>query len=174
MKSENSKQNQAEPGTQSAADGAETNPVPRILVLHGPNLNLLGRREPEIYGRTTLADIHDTMAARAQAAGVHLESFQSNSEGELVDRIQAAWAEKVDFIIINPAAYTHTSVAMRDALAAVKIPFIEVHLSNVHAREPFRRHSYFSDIAIGVICGLGSQGYELALECALRRLDSQA
>lgn len=172
MKSENSKQARTDEASDAAAEGADAGQVARILVLHGPNLNLLGRREPEIYGRTTLADIHDTMSARARAAGVQLESFQSNSEGELVDRIQAAWSEGVDFIIINPAAYTHTSVAMRDALAAVKIPFIEVHLSNVHAREPFRKHSYFSDIALGVICGLGSQGYELALECALRRLES--
>ncbi|MDD5298038.1 MAG: type II 3-dehydroquinate dehydratase [Rhodocyclaceae bacterium] len=142
----------------------------RILVLHGPNLNLLGNREPDIYGRTTLSDIHTTMDSRARASGVRLESFQSNHEGELIDRVQAAASEDVRFIIINPAAYTHTSVALRDALAAVKIPFIEVHLSNVHAREDFRRHSYFSDIAVGVICGLGHQGYELALEFALRRL----
>ncbi len=142
----------------------------RILVLHGPNLNLLGSREPEIYGRTTLADIHSGMNSRARASGVRLESFQSNHEGELIDRVQAAASEGVAFIIINPAAYTHTSVGLRDALAAVKIPFIEVHLSNVHARETFRQHSYFSDIAVGVICGLGHQGYELALEYALRRL----
>lgn len=142
----------------------------RILVLHGPNLNLLGTREPEIYGHTTLADIHATMDSRARSAGVRLESFQSNHEGELIDRIQAAASERVSFIIINPAAYTHTSVGMRDALAAVKIPFVEVHLSNVHAREEFRHHSYFSDIAVGVVCGLGYQGYELALEFALRRL----
>lgn len=142
----------------------------RILVLHGPNLNLLGTREPEIYGHTTLADIHLVMSERARAAGVLLESFQSNSEGELINRVQAASAEGVAFIILNPAGYTHTSVALRDALAAVDIPFVEVHLSNVHAREPFRRHSYFSDIAAGVISGLGSQGYELALEYALRQL----
>ena len=142
----------------------------RVLVLHGPNLNLLGSREPDIYGRTTLADIHASMDSRARASGVRLESFQSNHEGELIDRVQAAGSEGVSFIIINPAAYTHTSVALRDALAAVRIPFIEVHLSNVHAREPFRQHSYFSDLAVGVICGLGHQGYELALEFALRRL----
>lgn len=142
----------------------------RILVLHGPNLNLLGTREPEIYGRTTLADIHLTMESRARAAGVVLESFQSNSEGELINRVQAAAAEDVAFIIINPAGYTHSSVALRDALAAVAIPFVEVHLSNIHARESFRRRSYFSDIAAGVICGLGSQGYELALEYALRHI----
>lgn len=142
----------------------------RILVLHGPNLNLLGVREPEIYGRTTLSDIHARLEARAQAAGVRLESFQSNHEGELVDRIQAAMEEGIDFILINPGAYTHTSVALRDALAAVSIPFIEVHLSNIHAREPFRHHSYLSDRAVGVICGLGAYGYEAALEYALRAL----
>ena len=145
---------------------------PRILVLHGPNLNLLGSREPEIYGRINLSDIHLAMVAQARSAGVFLESFQSNSEGELVDRVQSAASEGVRFIIINPAAYTHTSVALRDALAAVAIPFIEVHLSNVHAREPFRQHSYFSDIAAGVISGLGSQGYELALIAALSRIRS--
>jgi len=145
-------------------------PAARILVLHGPNLNLLGRREPEIYGRATLADIHAMMEARARAAGVQIESFQSNSEGELIDRVQAAGSEGIEFIIINPAGYTHTSVALRDALAAVGIPFIEVHLSNIHAREAFRRHSYFSDIAVGTICGLGAQGYALALEAALARL----
>jgi 3-dehydroquinate dehydratase-2 len=143
---------------------------PRILVLHGPNLNLLGMREPAIYGRTTLADIHQRMEAQARAAGVQLESFQSNSEGELVNRVQAAASEGIHFIIINPAAYTHTSIALRDALAAVAIPFIEVHLSNVHARESFRQHSYFSDLAVGVICGLGDEGYTLALSAALSRL----
>lgn len=141
-----------------------------ILVLHGPNLNLLGRREPEIYGRTTLADIHATLSDQAQACGQTLQSFQSNHEGELIDRIHAARAQEVKFIIINPGGFTHTSVALRDALAAVAIPFIEVHLSNVHAREAFRRHSYFSDIAVGVIAGLGAQGYELALQAALARL----
>lgn len=142
----------------------------RILVLHGPNLNLLGTREPDVYGRTTLADIHLMMEARAHADGVQLESFQSNSEGGLIDRVQAAGAEGIEFIIINPAGYTHTSVALRDALAAVSIPFIEVHLSNIHAREAFRHHSYFSEIAVGVICGLGAQGYALALEAALSRI----
>ncbi|MDD2408889.1 MAG: type II 3-dehydroquinate dehydratase [Tepidiphilus sp.] len=150
--------------------GTDERSVPRILVLHGPNLNLLGVREPEIYGRTTLSDIHARLEARARAAGVRLESFQSNHEGELVDRIQAAMEEGVDFILINPGAYTHTSVALRDALAAVSIPFIEVHLSNIHAREPFRHRSYLSDRAVGVICGLGAYGYEAALEYALRTL----
>ena len=143
---------------------------PRILVLHGPNLNLLGTREPEIYGHTTLADIHSALEARARSAGVLLESFQSNHEGELIDRVQAAGSEGAEFIIINPAGYTHTSVALRDALCEVGIPFVEVHLANIHAREPFRKHSYFSDKAVGVISGLGAQGYQLALEFALARL----
>jgi 3-dehydroquinate dehydratase II len=139
----------------------------KVLVLHGPNLNLLGSREPEIYGRETLADINKRLAATASRAGARLESFQSNAESELIDRIQKSGPSGVAFIIINPAAYTHTSVALRDALAAVRIPYIEVHLSNVHAREPFRRHSYFSDQAVGVICGFGSRGYDFALEVAL-------
>ena len=143
---------------------------PRLLVLHGPNLNLLGTREPNHYGQTTLADINLALAERAATANVDLESFQSNHEGALIERVHAAREQGVRFIIINPAAYTHTSVALRDALAAVAIPFIEVHLSNVHAREAFRQHSYFSDLAIGVICGLGSEGYLLALEYALGRL----
>ena len=138
-----------------------------ILVLHGPNLNLLGVRETEHYGSATLDAIDQRLATRAKAVGVTLESFQSNVEGDLVNRIQQAQREAVDFIIINPAAFTHTSIAMRDALAAVKIPFIEVHLSNVFAREEFRHRSYFSDLAIGMISGLGSMGYELALEYAL-------
>lgn len=142
----------------------------RILVLHGPNLNLLGLREPQIYGNETLADIDASLARQAKAASVELITFQSNHEGDLVDRIQAARSEGVSFIVINPAGYTHTSVALRDALAAVAIPFVEVHLSNIHAREPFRRHSYFSDIAAGVICGLGSHGYRLALDYALNRI----
>ncbi|MBK9624329.1 MAG: type II 3-dehydroquinate dehydratase [Rhodocyclaceae bacterium] len=141
-----------------------------ILVLHGPNLNLLGSREPEIYGSCTLADISTTMSARAKGAGVRLESFQSNHEGDLIDRIQSARAIGIGFIIINAAGFTHTSIAMRDALAAVEIPFIEVHLSNIHKREIFRHHSYFSELAEGVIVGLGAQGYELALEAALTRL----
>ncbi len=143
----------------------------RILVIHGPNLNLLGTREPAHYGKTTLDDINQSLIARSKDAGVVLDTFQSNHEGVLVDRIHAAREEGVRAIIINPAAYTHTSVALRDALAGVAIPFVEVHLSNVHARESFRHHSYFSDIAIGVICGLGHQGYLLALDYLLNRLD---
>lgn len=139
----------------------------RILVLHGPNLNLLGTREPGIYGSDTLSDINSRLEAKARAAGALLSSFQSNTEGELVGRVQQAAHDGTVFIIINPAAFTHTSVALRDALAAVKLPFIEVHLSNVFAREAFRHHSYFSDLAVGVVCGLGARGYELALEYAL-------
>ena len=139
-----------------------------ILVLHGPNLNLLGAREPEHYGSTTLEAIDRRLNDRAQQAGCRLTAYQSNVEGELVNRIQAAQREGVDFIIINPAAYTHTSIAMRDTLAAVRIPFVEVHLSNVFARETFRRHSYFTDLAVGMISGLGGAGYELALEYALQ------
>ena len=142
----------------------------RLLVLHGPNLNLLGTREPEVYGRVTLAQIDQALSERAGQAGVALSSFQSNHEGALVDRIQAARDEQTDFILINPAAYTHTSVAIRDALAGVAIPFVEVHLSNVHRREPFRHHSYLSDQAEGVICGLGWKGYLYALEYALDKL----
>lgn len=144
----------------------------RLLVLHGPNLNLLGTREPEVYGRVTLSEIDQALLARAQEAGVELATFQSNHEGHLVDRVQAARAEAVEFVLINPAAYTHTSVALRDALAGVGIPFVEIHLSNVHRREPFRHHSYFSDLAEGVICGLGWKGYLYALEFALERLAS--
>ncbi|MBR8213384.1 MULTISPECIES: type II 3-dehydroquinate dehydratase [Burkholderia] len=142
----------------------------RLLVLHGPNLNLLGTREPEVYGRVTLEQIDQALAARAREAGADLSSFQSNHEGALVDRIQAAREEQTDFILINPAAYTHTSVAIRDAIAGVGIPFVEVHLSNVHRREAFRHHSYFSDQAEGVICGLGWKGYLYALEYALDKL----
>jgi 3-dehydroquinate dehydratase II len=141
-----------------------------IIVLHGPNLNLLGLREPQHYGNTTLDSINQRLTIRAKAAGIALEAFQSNSEAELLNKVQSLVGNKADFILINPAAFTHTSVALRDALAAVKIPFIEVHLSNVHARESFRHHSYFSDIAVGVICGLGAQGYELALEYAIHNL----
>lgn len=138
-----------------------------ILVLHGPNLNLLGTREPGTYGTATLESINQRLAAIAVAAGQHLQTMQSNAEHELIDRIHAARSEGVGYIVINPAAFTHTSVALRDALLAVGVPFIEVHLSNVHAREPFRHHSYFSDIAAGVICGLGPLGYELALQAAI-------
>ncbi len=143
-----------------------------LLVLNGPNLNLLGTREPGIYGSETLADIDARLRAQAEAAGHRLVCFQSNAEHELIERIHRARADGVAFIVINPAAFTHTSVALRDALLAGGIPFIEVHLSNVHAREPFRHRSYFSDVAVGVIAGLGSQGYELALAAALRRLDA--
>ena len=139
----------------------------KVLVLHGPNLNLLGTREPQIYGGETLADIGGRLIAQAAEAGIRLDSFQSNSESELIGRIQKARHAGVNFIVINPAAFTHTSVALRDALAAVGIPFIEVHLSNVHARESFRRLSYFSDQAVGTICGLGSRGYEFALAYAI-------
>lgn len=142
----------------------------RILVLHGPNLNLLGTREPGIYGADTLDSINNRLSARAHQAGVGFDSFQSNHEGLLVDRVQSARTDGTSFILFNPGAFTHTSIALRDALLGVAIPFVEIHLSNVHAREEFRRHSYFSDIAVGVICGLGAQGYELALEFALRRL----
>ena len=142
----------------------------RILLLHGPNLNLLGTREPGIYGATTLAQINADLGMDAQMAGHSLDCLQSNHEGALVDRIQAAGQDGTEFIIINPAAFTHTSVAMRDALLAVKIPFVEVHLSNVHARESFRHHSYFSDVAVGVICGLGATGYHYALRYAMQHL----
>ena len=141
-----------------------------VLVLNGPNLNLLGTREPGHYGQVTLAEIETRLRAQAQREGHELAFVQSNAEHVLIERIHAAPRDGVRFILINPAAFTHTSVALRDALLAVAIPFIEVHLSNVHAREPFRRHSYFSDIAVGVICGLGAQGYELALSAALNRL----
>lgn len=139
-----------------------------LLLLNGPNLNLLGTREPGIYGATTLAEIESRLQARAQSSQATLAVFQSNSESGLVERVQQAGREGVDFILINPAAYTHTSVALRDALAAVAIPFVEIHLSNVFSRESFRRESYFSDIAVGVISGLGPAGYELALDYALR------
>jgi 3-dehydroquinate dehydratase II len=141
----------------------------QILVLHGPNLNLLGTREPQVYGATTLDQINAELTKIAAEAGVTLSCFQSNHEGALIDRVQAARLDGTSFIIINPAAYTHTSVGLRDALAGVAIPFIEVHLSNVHRREPFRHHSYFSDLAEGVIVGLGADGYRLALGHALKR-----
>jgi 3-dehydroquinate dehydratase-2 len=142
-----------------------------ILVLHGPNLNLLGEREPDIYGSTTLQDINLGLEQLALERGHHLLSMQSNAEYELVERIHDARHEGVNFILINPAAFTHTSVALRDALAATNIPFIEIHLSNTHAREDFRKQSYFSDLALGVICGLGAQGYELGLLAALHTLE---
>ncbi|MCZ8116018.1 type II 3-dehydroquinate dehydratase [Silanimonas sp.] len=141
-----------------------------ILVLHGPNLNLLGTREPEVYGRDTLDDIDVRLAARAADAGHALASFQSNAEHALVERVQATRTDGTAFVLINPAAFTHTSVALRDAFAAVRTPFIEVHLSNPHAREPFRHHSYLSDLAVGVVCGFGAQSYLLALEAAIQRL----
>ena len=144
----------------------------KLLVLHGPNLNLLGAREPDIYGHATLAEIDAELADQAAAAGHALESLQSNAEHVLLDRIHAARTDGTGFIVINPGAFTHTSVALRDALLGVGIPFIEVHLSNVHAREPFRRHSYLSDVAAGVICGLGPAGYRYALDAAIARLPS--
>jgi 3-dehydroquinate dehydratase-2 len=143
----------------------------RVLVVHGPNLNLLGTREPDYYGRVTLSDINISLSRLAESGGIDLDVFQSNHEGALIERIHAAREQGVRAIIINPAAYTHTSIALRDALAAVAIPFVEVHLSNVHARESFRQHSYFSDLAIGVISGLGHQGYLLALEYLLNKLN---
>jgi len=142
----------------------------KLLLLHGPNLNLLGTREPEVYGRATLADIDAGLRERAETAGHSFESLQSNAEHELVDRIQAARLDGTAFILINPAAFTHTSVAIRDALAAVALPFIEVHLSNPHRREPFRHTSYFSDLAVGVVCGFGADSYRYALDAALARL----
>lgn len=142
----------------------------RILLLNGPNLNLLGTREPEVYGSATLATIEAKLSQQAQAFGLELDCRQSNAEHQLIDWVHEAQRQAVDFIIINPAAFTHTSIALRDALAGVAIPFIEVHLSNIHAREAFRRHSYLADIAVGVICGLGAQGYELALTAAQQQL----
>ncbi len=156
----------------SAGASGKSSPGPAtILVLHGPNLNLLGTREPAVYGHDTLADVNRPLLAQAKAAGVRLETFQSNHEGALIDRVHAARTEGVRFIVINPAGFTHTSVALRDALAGVDIPFIEVHLTNVHAREPFRHHSFFSDKAVGTIVGLGPRGYEFALAYALARLE---
>ena len=142
----------------------------KVLVLHGPNLNLLGLREPEHYGKDTLDSINERLTTQAQDAGVAVETFQSNSEAELISKIQSLAKQDIGFIIINPAAFTHTSVAMRDALAAVKIPFVEVHLSNIYAREAFRHHSYFSDIAVGIISGLGAESYSLALTYAIHQL----
>ncbi len=141
-----------------------------ILVIHGPNLNLLGKREPEVYGRLSLQDINQSLTLHAQKAGFSLDSFQSNWEGAIVDRIHQAQDDGTQFIIINPAALTHTSVALRDALLGVALPYIEVHLSNVHARETFRHHSYLSDKAVGVICGLGAKGYHFALDYAIEKI----
>ncbi|MCA1857992.1 type II 3-dehydroquinate dehydratase [Massilia oculi] len=140
----------------------------KLLLLNGPNLNLLGTREPAVYGATTLADIEQAARAQAASAGASLDCFQSNHEGALIDRIHAAHSEGVEAIVINPGGLTHTSVALRDALAAVAIPFVEVHISNVHARESFRHHSYLSAIALGVICGLGPDGYRFAIDFALK------
>ena len=147
-------------------------PAKSILVLHGPNLNLLGLREPEHYGNLTLDAINEMLTQQAKLANVALETYQSNSEADLVSKIQTCATNKCNFIIINPAAFTHTSVAMRDALSAIKVPFIEVHLSNVYAREAFRHHSYFTDIAVGVISGLGGHGYKMALDFAIEQIKS--
>lgn len=141
-----------------------------LLLLNGPNLNLLGTREPEVYGSTTLADVEQASKAQASAADAVIATFQSNHEGALIDRIHAARIEKVDAIIINPGGLTHTSVALRDALAGVAIPFVEVHISNIHKREPFRHKSFLSDVAVGVICGLGVEGYHAAIDFALKKL----
>jgi len=145
-----------------------------ILVLHGPNLNLLGTREPEIYGRATLADIDAMLAKAAKSAGHTLSSFQSNAEAALIERVHATRDDGTAFVLINPGALTHTSIALRDAFAAVKLPFIELHLSNVHAREPFRRQSYLADLAVGIIAGFGADSYRLALDAAMARLDRGA
>ena len=142
-----------------------------VLVVHGPNLNLLGVREPEHYGKVTLADINSSLESQAKHSGIALETYQSNAEADIVAKIQTLAVNKVDFIIINPAAFTHTSVSIRDAISAVNIPFIEVHLSNVYARESFRHHSYFSDIAVGVISGLGADGYKAALQFAINKIN---
>ena len=144
-----------------------------VLVLHGPNLNLLGTREPELYGRETLETINRRLVATAKAAGVKLVAFQTNHEGVLIDRVQQAKADGVGFIVLNPAAFTYSSIALRDALTAVRIPFIEVHLSNIHAREPWRAHSHFTAVAVGSVLGLGSRGYDLALEYAIARLTAR-
>lgn len=144
-----------------------------VLVLHGPNLNLLGKREPSIYGHETLAMINRRLAAKAKAAGVALDAFQTNHEGQLVDRVQQAKGEGVGFILLNPAGFTYSSIALRDALTAVAIPFIEVHLSNIHAREPWRAHSHFTAVAVGTVLGLGGRGYDLALDYAIARLNAR-
>lgn len=150
-----------------------THAHPHVLVVHGPNLNLLGTREPKHYGLATLDEIDRLLVSRGESTGALIETFQHNHEGALIDRIQQAARDRVDFILINPAGYTHTSIALRDALAGTAIPFVEVHLSNIYARETFRHHSYFSDLAVGVVSGLGAHGYELALEFALRHLQNR-
>lgn len=156
------------PAKKSLAPGRSA--IPTVLVVHGPNLNLLGTREVSVYGATTLAEIDKRLTRQAAAAGVRLVTFQSNHEGALIDRIHAAGKEGVGFVVINPGGFTHTSVALRDALAGVAIPFIEVHLTNVHTRESFRRHSYFSELAVGTIAGLGASGYEFAFAYAVAQL----
>lgn len=153
--------------TSQAANAGQASSVKNILVLHGPNLNLLGSREPDVYGRVTLDEINARLTKLASVSGASLSSFQSNAEAALVERVQQARADGTQFIVINPAAFTHTSVSLRDALAAVAIPFVEVHLSNVFAREAFRKESFFSDLAVGVISGLGAAGYEFAVQFAL-------
>lgn len=154
--------------------GASPRGTKRILLLHGPNLNLLGSREPGIYGTDTIASINGRLSNTARSRGAVLEVFQSNHEGALIERIHQSKKQQVSWIIVNPAGLTHTSVPLRDALAAVSIPYIEVHLSNIYAREPFRRHSYFSDLAVGTICGLGSLGYDLALQFVLQSLSPRS
>jgi len=157
----------------SAAKTMKKTKSKSVLVLNGPNLNLLGTREPKLYGKDTLADINRRLQAKAKAAGIGIECFQSNHEGVLVDRIQQARRDGVGFILLNPAGYSYSSVAMRDALTAVQIPFIEVHLSNIHAREPWRAHTHFTAVAVGSVLGLGAQGYELALDYAIRQLKAR-
>ena len=151
----------------------ENSDMTKLLTIHGPNLNLLGTREPEIYGAMTLADINAGLVTQAKAAGHEMECFQSNAEHEIVDRVHSAREQGVAYILINPGAFTHTSVAIRDALLGVAIPFIEVHLSNVHSREAFRQHSYLSDVAVGCVIGLGASGYGLALQAAIEKLEDQ-
>ena len=148
--------------------GLQSRTRTRILVLHGPNLNMLGTREPSIYGSETLESINKRLSASAKSEGFAIEAFQSNQEGALIERVQAAKIQGISWIIVNPGGLTHTSVALRDAFASVEIPFIEVHLSNIYSREPFRRHSYFSDLAVGTICGMGSRGYDFALQFAMQ------
>jgi 3-dehydroquinate dehydratase-2 len=157
-------------GETSAPFRPAADPVAKILVLHGPNLNLLGSREPELYGRTTLTEIDANLAAIAARSGHDLVAFQSNCEGALIDRLHEAAGDGTAFVVINPGALTHTSIALRDALLALAIPFVEVHLSNIHAREPFRRHSYLADLAVGVVAGFGADSYRFGLAAALSRL----